>query len=125
MDFTQIFVLEHLQSFDVLDVAPNVLIGTQGLQLKSGELSFFVKESKIEEVIFKTLHQAGFKRLRYEDMHPANRNLYMTPEEAFVLLIHELKTYFKQLSPKQYAHILVSSERIWFVFNDLHFTLTI
>lgn len=125
MDFTQVFVLEHLQSFDMLDVAPNVLIGAKGLRLQSGELSFFVRESKIEEVIFKTLHQAGFTRLRFIDMHPANNNLYMTPEEAFILLVHDLKTYFKQLSPKQYAHILVSPEKIWFVFNDLHYTLAV
>lgn len=125
MDFTNIFTIEHLQSFDMLDVAPNVLIGAKGLKLNSGELSFFVKESKIEEVIFRTLHQAGYKKLCFEDMHPANNGLYMTPEEAFILLVHDLRSYFKQLTPKQYAHILVGPKHIWFVFNDLHYTLTI
>lgn len=123
MDFTQLFTLEHLQSFDKLDVAPNVLISAKGLQLQTGEYSFFVRESKIEEVIFKTIYQAGVAKLRFEDLHPANNHLYMTPEEAFIILVHDLNSYFKQLSPKQYGHVLVSPERIWLIFNDLHYTL--
>ena len=125
MDFTLAFTLEHLQSFNLLDVAPVVLINPKGLTLSTGETMFFVKKSKLEEVVFKTLHQAGFRELRFENIYQMELNHVMTPEEVYIVLAQDLQKRFVKLSKKRYAQVMVGQTTIWLVFEGYHCTITL
>lgn len=123
MDLTSPFTLEHLQSFNLLDVAPSVLINPKGLKLSTGETMFFVKEPKLEEVVFKTLHQAGFHKLRFENIYQMELNHVLTPEEVFIFLVQDLQKRYVKLSKKYYAQVMISPTNIWIVFEGYHCTV--